>query len=232
MPRHRVVERSRIAFSMKIFLETAPFEAANSASSWRSTNAGGPARPYVSWDKGTKRHAPDRTCSASTHLWLRQTPQSPRLRRQPQRTQAGESHTLPPPLAAPGGTGGGHRAGGRAGSVAGAVLCRWRRRSGRRLPHRGVRGGLGAGGGATEGGAAATAALGAAAAFATAGTAAAEASPGATAAACPAAATSPGVGGAAELSRACRALLVYSCSELKAPAGTHSAVRRAAHVST
>ena len=39
-------------------LETAPIEAANSASSWRSANAGGPARPYVSWDRGTKRHAP------------------------------------------------------------------------------------------------------------------------------------------------------------------------------
>ena len=58
MPRHSVVERSRIAFSMKIFLETAPVEAANSASSWRSANAGGPARPYVSWDRGTKQHAP------------------------------------------------------------------------------------------------------------------------------------------------------------------------------
>ena len=45
MPRHSVVERSRIAFSMKIFLETAPAEAANSASSWRSANAGGPTRP-------------------------------------------------------------------------------------------------------------------------------------------------------------------------------------------
>ena len=32
MPRHSVVERSRIAFSIKIFLETAPVEAANSAS--------------------------------------------------------------------------------------------------------------------------------------------------------------------------------------------------------
>ena len=58
MPRHSVVERSCIAFSMKIFLETAPVEAANSASSWRTANAGGPARPYVSWDRGTKRHAP------------------------------------------------------------------------------------------------------------------------------------------------------------------------------
>ena len=58
MPRHSVVERSHIAFSMKIFLETAPVQAANFASSWRSANAGGPARPYVSWDRGTKRHAP------------------------------------------------------------------------------------------------------------------------------------------------------------------------------
>ena len=57
-PPHSVVERSRIAFSMTIYLETAPVEAANSASSWRSANAGGPARPYVSWDRGTKRHAP------------------------------------------------------------------------------------------------------------------------------------------------------------------------------
>ena len=58
MPRHSVVERSRIAFSMKIFLETAPVEAANTERSWRSANAGGPARPYVSWDRGTNRHAP------------------------------------------------------------------------------------------------------------------------------------------------------------------------------
>ena len=58
MPRHSVVERSRIAFSMKIFLETALVEAATSTSSWRSANALGPARPYVSWDRGTKRHAP------------------------------------------------------------------------------------------------------------------------------------------------------------------------------
>ena len=45
MPRHSVVERSHIAFSMKIFLETALVEAANSASSWTSANAGGLARP-------------------------------------------------------------------------------------------------------------------------------------------------------------------------------------------
>ena len=57
MPRHSVVERSRIAFSVKIFLETAPVEAANSASSWRSANAGGPTRPYV-WDRGPKWHMP------------------------------------------------------------------------------------------------------------------------------------------------------------------------------
>ena len=63
MPRHSVVERSRIAFYMNFFLETAPIEAANSASSWRSAHAGGPARPYVSWDRGTKRHA-------TVHVWL------------------------------------------------------------------------------------------------------------------------------------------------------------------
>ena len=54
MPRHNVVKRSRNTFSMKIFLETTPVKA---ASSWRSANAG-PARPYVSWDTRTKRHAP------------------------------------------------------------------------------------------------------------------------------------------------------------------------------
>ena len=58
MPRHSVLERSRIAFSMKICLETAQVEATNSENSWRSANAGGPARLYVSWDRGTKRHAP------------------------------------------------------------------------------------------------------------------------------------------------------------------------------
>ena len=58
MPRHIVVEMSRIAFSIKILLETPPVEAANSASSLRSANVGGPARPYVSWDRGTARHAP------------------------------------------------------------------------------------------------------------------------------------------------------------------------------
>ena len=46
MPRHIVVERWRIAFSMKILLATAPGEAANSASSWRRANAGG-ASPAV-----------------------------------------------------------------------------------------------------------------------------------------------------------------------------------------
>ena len=98
----------------------------------------GGARPAVLFmgQSGTRLYLYGRTCPASTHLWLRQIPQSPRLRRQPQRTQVGESHTRPPPLAAPGGTGGGHRAGGGAGSVAGAALCRWRRRSGRRQPHR------------------------------------------------------------------------------------------------
>ena len=51
-------ERVRIAFSMGLFLETDPVEAANSEISSRSAKAGGPARQYVSWDRGTKRHAP------------------------------------------------------------------------------------------------------------------------------------------------------------------------------
>ena len=42
MPRHSVMERSDIAFSMKIFLKTAPVEAANSAASWRGAQAGTP----------------------------------------------------------------------------------------------------------------------------------------------------------------------------------------------
>ena len=58
MSRHSVAEGSRIAFSMTIFWETAPVEAANSASSWKSANTGGPARPYVSCDRGTNLHAP------------------------------------------------------------------------------------------------------------------------------------------------------------------------------
>ena len=128
MPRRSVVERSGIAFSMTIFLETAPVKVSNSASSWRSVNAGGPPnRTFhgTGGQSGTRLYLYGRTCPASTHLRLRQIPQSPRLRRQPQRMQADESHTRPPPLAAQGGIGGVHRAGGRAGSVAGAVLCRW-----------------------------------------------------------------------------------------------------------
>ena len=56
MPRHSAVERYRITSSIKIYLETAPVEAENSAISWGGAKAGGPARPYVSWDRGTKRH--------------------------------------------------------------------------------------------------------------------------------------------------------------------------------
>ena len=142
MSRHSVVERSRIAVSMKIFLEIAPVKAANSAGSWRRANAGGPARSYVSWDRGTKRHAPVPVRPYLSHiacLALADTP-VPTLRRQPKRTQAGVSRTRPLPLAAPGCTGGRHRDGGRVGSAAGAMPCRWRRRSGRRLQHRGARG--------------------------------------------------------------------------------------------
>ena len=58
MPRHSVVERSRIAFCIKLFWETAPVNAVNSASSWRSAKAAGPARQYVSWDRGPQQHAP------------------------------------------------------------------------------------------------------------------------------------------------------------------------------
>ena len=197
MPRRSVVERSRIAFFTKSFLQNAVVGAANSASSWRSAKAGGPPRPYDSVGQGTKRHAPVpvrpyrsnvvacpvrtgretttakcalprpaqqrttasmsilrliptksscavrccmlettgeqkcwtvqiavtaavwhyySTCPASTHGWLRQTPQSSRLRRQLQRTQAGVSRTRRPPLAAQGGTGGGHRNGAPAAS--------------------------------------------------------------------------------------------------------------------
>ena len=104
------------------------------------TLGGPPGRTFhgTGGQSGTRPYLYGRTCPASTHLWLRQTPQSRRLRRQPKRTQAGESHTRPPPLAAQGGVGGGHRAAGRAGSVAGVMSRRWRRRSGwRLLPHQG-----------------------------------------------------------------------------------------------
>ena len=166
------------------------------------TLGGPPGRTFhgTGGQSGTRPYLYGRTCPASIHLWLRQLPQSPRLRQQPQRTQVGESHTRLPPLAAPGGTGGGHRAGGHAGSVARAESCRWRRRVGGGYRTGGA-GGLSAGGGATAGGAVATAALGAATALAAAGMAAADASPGATAAGCPAA--SPGVGGAAEAEGTC-----------------------------
>ena len=46
-PRHRVVDRSRIAFSIKSFLETDPILAAYSAISFSRAKASGPARPYV-----------------------------------------------------------------------------------------------------------------------------------------------------------------------------------------
>ena len=78
MPRQSVVERSRIAFSMKVFLETAPIDDENPASSWRKVTAGGPSRPYVSWDRGTERHAPVPTrpylCCFSASLALAEAP--------------------------------------------------------------------------------------------------------------------------------------------------------------
>ena len=89
---------------------------------------------------GTRPYLYGCICPASMHLWLQQTLQPPRLRRQPKRTQVGVSHTRPPPLAAPGGKGGGHRAGGRAGSAVGAVSCWLRRWCGRQLQYRWVQG--------------------------------------------------------------------------------------------
>ena len=58
IPRHRVVDRSRMAFSKKILLDTAPVLAAISAISLRRATAAGPARPTVSWLSGVNRHAP------------------------------------------------------------------------------------------------------------------------------------------------------------------------------
>ena len=86
---------------------------------------------------GTRLHQYGRTRPASTQLWLQPPPQSPMPQRQQQRTQADESHTRPPPLAAPGGTGGDHRGRDHAGS-AGAMSHRWRRRNGLRQQHQGA----------------------------------------------------------------------------------------------
>ena len=58
IPRHRVVDRSRMAFSKKILLDTTPELAANSALSLRRAKAPGPARPNFSWLSGMNRHAP------------------------------------------------------------------------------------------------------------------------------------------------------------------------------
>ena len=57
LQRYRLRGRNRLQVLILV-LETAPVETANSASSWRNANAGGPARPYVSWDRGTTWHAP------------------------------------------------------------------------------------------------------------------------------------------------------------------------------
>ena len=62
-PSHRVVDRSRMAFSKKILLDTTPELAANSTISLRRAKASGPARPNVSWLSGTNRHA-------SAPVWL------------------------------------------------------------------------------------------------------------------------------------------------------------------
>ena len=52
IPRHRVVDRSRMVFSKKILWDTTPELAANSAISLRRAKAAGPARPDVSWLSG------------------------------------------------------------------------------------------------------------------------------------------------------------------------------------
>ena len=57
IPRHRVVDRSRMEFSKKILLETTPELAANCAISLRRAKAAGPARLNVSWLSGTNWHA-------------------------------------------------------------------------------------------------------------------------------------------------------------------------------
>ena len=62
MPRHMVVEGSCIAFSMKTFLETAPVEDANSASSWRTANTWKRAGPYAFLGQGDK---PARACTCT-----------------------------------------------------------------------------------------------------------------------------------------------------------------------
>ena len=58
IPRHRVVDRSRMAFSKNSRLDTTPEPAANSGISLRRAKSAGPARPNVSWLSGTNRHAP------------------------------------------------------------------------------------------------------------------------------------------------------------------------------
>ena len=93
MPPHSVVERSRTAFSMKIFLETPESRPQTLQAHGEMQTLGAPPGRTFHWiegQSGTHPYLYGRTCPASTHLWLRRTPQSPRLRRQPQRTQAGE----------------------------------------------------------------------------------------------------------------------------------------------
>ena len=69
IPRHRVVDRSRMAFSKKSRLDTTPEPAANSAISLRRAKDAGPARPNVSWLSGTNRHAPVPVRLYLSRLW-------------------------------------------------------------------------------------------------------------------------------------------------------------------
>ena len=196
MPRHSAVERSRIAFSIKMFWETAPVKAVNSASSWRIAHAGGGSSAVRFMGHGDKA-ARARTCTALLVPLQRifgfgghsSPPGCSGNRRGRERVcHAHVQHHWPPrevqeEVTALGVALGARREPWRTGGAAGVGGgC-----------STGACGGFGAGGAAMAGIAVAPAALGAAAALATAGAAAAEASPGAIAAECSAAAASPGV---------------------------------------
>ena len=70
LPRHHVVERSRMAFPIKSVSETAPGEAADSTISWRSGKAGsqlGHTYHGTGGRSSTRRHQYVRTCPASSY---------------------------------------------------------------------------------------------------------------------------------------------------------------------
>ena len=136
--------RLHITISLKLSLETAPVEAAKSASSWTSVKAGG-ARPAIHFMGMGDKAA--RACKSTAVFFPLQRIFG--FGRHPS-TQGGSDncrgrkrvwhthvhHQWPPK----GGTRGGQRAGDHAGSTTGAVSFRLCRRSGRRQQHQGVRG--------------------------------------------------------------------------------------------